>query len=66
MVPTASSMRWSPELDDSAIAESQRHTPGRGQVFGTRTTPREPERVGAPKKDTVQCYTAVGLVQVAA
>ena len=72
MVPTAFSMRWSPELDDSAIAESQAHTPGRGQVFGTHTTPREPESpeslkgVFAPKNDTVQRYTWVGLVQVAA
>ena len=37
-------MRWSPEVDDSAIPKSQGHTPGHGQVFGTRTTPREPEK----------------------
>ena len=28
--------------------------------------PESLKRVGAPKKDTVQCYTGVGLVQVAA
>ena len=28
--------------------------------------PESLKRVGAPKKDTVQCYTGVGLVQVVA
>ena len=28
--------------------------------------PKTLKRVGAPKKDTVQCYTGVGFVQVAA
>ena len=42
LVPTASSMRCSPELEDFAITESQGHPPGRGKIFGTRTTTREP------------------------
>ena len=66
MVPTASSMRWSSELDDPAIAESQGQTPGRCQIFGTRTTPRKPESGRRAQEGYGAFYTVVGLVQVAA
>ena len=40
--------------------------PGAARFSTHVRRPESLKRVGAPKKDTVQCYTGVGLVQVAA